>query len=180
MIEKILHIKTDILIGILFIPWILIGIIPFTPVFNKTIDSIDLVFIIMWLQLGMLFITSYWIMDLLNSNATANLKVSLRYFRLHTIVDYILITFWLGQIIFPSVRQTSYAWFSLLVLALFTSELLRQKTIAKLLVSIELDKKAKFKDYILTIFLISSLYGYWNIHQRIKAINKKKTTSPNI
>ena len=179
MIQKLLNKKTDKLIGILFIPCILIGIIPLTPVYNKLIDSIDLIFIIIWIQLGMLFITSFWITDLLNTIADKRLKINLRQFWIHSCINYLLITLWLGQIIFPSVRQLTFELFPLLVLVLFISELYRLKIIAKLLVSLELNKKAKFKDYILTMLLISSLYGAWNIHQRIQTINNKKTTAPN-
>ncbi|MCT4644356.1 MAG: hypothetical protein N4A74_05155 [Carboxylicivirga sp.] len=177
MIKKILKTKTDKLIGILFTPWILVGIMPFTPAYNKTIDSIDLVFIILWIQLGMLYIVSYQIVDFLKSKATNALKTNTFKFGIQTTISFTFFTLWLVQIIFYEKTNTYSSLVPSIVLLLCISEFIRLRTISKLMVSVELNKEAKFKDYLLTMLLISSLYGAWNIHQRLQAINE--TSVPN-
>jgi hypothetical protein len=53
------------------------------------------------------------------------------------------------------------------------SEIIRARSFSKLLVSIEFNRKVRFKDYILTWYLaINPLIGIWNLHSRIFRILK--------
>ncbi|MCW3789526.1 hypothetical protein [Plebeiibacterium sediminum] len=178
MVQRILNITTDKLIGILFIPWILLIIIPLTPSYKQLFDSMDVVLLILWIQLGMLFIASYSILIFLN-NTVIDSQTNSKVFIVHSIVNYLLCTLWFGLAIFSSANSFPYHFAPLLILVLIISELMRLRVIAKLLVSIEQNKAATFKDYFLTLILLSGLFGVWNIHQRLKSIYKRKTTAAN-
>ncbi len=62
---------------------------------------------------------------------------------------------------------------------LFLSELLRLRSISAYIVSLELNRKAKIKEYVYTFILLTIAYGIWDIHTRIKILISHETTGPN-
>lgn len=175
MFSKLLNQSTDKLIAILFTPWLLLAFIPLLPDSFRTEYSLDLFFLILWMQLAMIYTLSYHTLILLNSKSSDKLQASALKFKIHSVLNYLLCTFWLGLIVFPIENITFLASLPFLILILMVSEILRLKTIAKQMVSIELNKVAKLKDYLPTLFLLTSIYGAWNIHQRIKMITQSNT-----
>jgi amino acid transporter len=172
--------KTDRIILLLFIPWILLFIVPFTPFYKGVEHAYKLLFVIVLSQIGLVYTFSYLtIKALKDNNKRPNLKFDLRKFGVHTIINFCIISFWFVPIFRTETIKEPVLLIISLYLILFLSELLRLRNISAYIVSLEQNRKAKFKEYVYTFILLTSIYGIWNIHKRIKNLISNETTVPN-
>lgn len=178
--NKLINMKTDKIILLLFAPWIILFLVPIIPFFNGTENTHRLLFIIFLMQIGMIFSFSYITMKSLKQKNLENvIEFNLRKLKNHTILNFCIVTSCFLPIILPEKFNVSVLILLSLYLILLFSELNRLKNISKFIVSLENNKKAEFKEYVYTFFLLTSMFGIWNIHMRIKNLINVDTTAPN-
>lgn len=178
--NRLINMKTDRIILLLFIPWILLFIVPFAPFYKSVEHAYNLLFVIVLIQIGLVFTFSYLTVKTLKDlSNTGNLKFSLMKFGIHTSINFCIISY----LFLPMLQPERIEDFILLTTGLYfiflLSELVRLRSISAYVVSLEQGRKAKFKEYVYTFILLTSIYGVWNIHTRIKKIISDTTTAPN-
>ncbi len=172
--------KTDRIILLLFAPWIILFVVPIIPFFNEIENTYRLLFIIFLIQIGLLFLFSYMTMKILKEKSTENIiEFNLKKLKNHTIINFCIITCCFSPVILAENFNVSILVILSLYIILLFSELKRLKNISKFIVSVENNRKAEFKEYVYTLFLLTGIFGIWNIHMRIKKMINVDTTAPN-
>jgi len=178
--NKLLNMQTDRIILLLFTPWILLLIVPFTPFYRGIEHAFQLLFVIIIAQIGLIYTLSYLtIKTLKNNNKKDKLKFDLRKFGIHTLINFCIITCWFVPIFHTDTVKNPVLLFMSLYLILFVSELIRIRNISAFIVSLEQERKATFKEYVYTFILLTIICGIWNIHMRIKNLINGKTQTVN-
>jgi len=178
--NKLINLKTDRIILLLFIPWILLFIVPLTPFYKGVEHAHKLLFLIFLIQIGLVYAFSYLtIKTLIDSNKRDDLKFNLTKFGIHTLINFCIVSYLFLPIFQLEAVKHFIQQILILYPILFLSELLRLRSISAYIVSLELNRKAKIKEYVYTFILLTITYGIWDIHTRIKILISDETTAPN-
>ena len=175
--NRLIKMKTDRIILLLFIPWILLFIVPFIPFYKGAEHAHKLFFVILLIQIGLIYTFSYLIIKTLKDyNLRDNVKFNLTKFRIHTLINFCIIIYLFLPVFYPAEIKAYILQITILYPVLFVSGLLRFMSISAYIVSLEQNRKAKFKEYVYTFILLIFIYGIWDIHKRIRnLISDEKT-----
>jgi hypothetical protein len=174
--------KTNRLIYLFFSPWLLILISPLVrlPIGNIR-NAIMLLAFILWIQ-GCLFFFLTFVLGkklIVQEDGKYNCIKNLTYL-IHCLIDFLLFSMAIWMWIFAQINLISDNVKLPVFLIVLIAEIFRAKAFSKLIVSLELERETKLKDYVSTLYLlINPMSGIWNIHQRVKSLIKPEKSDSN-
>ena len=172
MIEWILKQKSDRLVYMFYAPWVLIFLYPLTPFYGNTHYVLIPVILIFWIQFLLYIFFNLIVckrLIILNNNRFADL--TLLNFRIHSWLNFSFITVIVFDLITKKLLIEKDSIFHLFLTIFVISELYRYVLISKLITGLEFKRKSKFKEYVLTLYLVMNpILGLWNLNERIKKI----------
>jgi len=175
MMDFLLKQKTNRLIYIFLSPWLLILISPMIrlPIGNIR-NAIMLMAFILWIQGCLFFLLTFAIgKNLILKECHKYNCVKYSTYLIHCLIDFLMFSFgiwmWILAQINPISDNVKLPVFFMVLIA----EIFRAKALSKLIVSLELERETKLKEYFSTLYLlINPMSGIWNIHQRVVSLIK--------
>lgn len=171
MTDWIIKLNRDKLLYLYFSPGILLALITVYP-FHGNIDAImDLLLIIFSLMFVMYVIITLSLgIKLINFDSKKIIITKLKGYRMHSFIDLTIISsislILILRIFFEKIVVDYVIW---LWISFFIMEAFRLITLSEIIVSLELKRKAKRKEYIATYYLfLNPIWGISNLYDRLK------------
>jgi len=171
MIEWILGQKANRFVYFFYSPWLLMLLFPLTPFYGDRTKVFLLVFWIFYLQLMLYYAFIIGISKrLVLMDQGRFTQTSLSRFLVHSWFNILLLSLFFFIVSISVLIEINI---SSLLLVFSISEIVRLKTIAKLIVGLENERKVKFSEYLSTFYLVlNPVLGLWDLHKRLNVLIK--------
>lgn len=173
MINWILNQKTNTIVYLFYLPWLLIFIFLLTPFYVEYRNFEKVILLILWIQFCFYYYITLGIntkLLLLSNNKLISKNRNLR-FKIHSWLNILLITI---ITLVVAMSKNSFELIGvILIFLLLVSELIRSAAFTKTIILSEGQENNDMIIYITTFFLvINPLIGLWGLHRRLRFIFK--------
>ena len=171
MIEWILGQKANRFVYFFYSPWLLMLLFPLTPFYGDRTKVFLPILWIFFLQLMLYYAFTIGVSKrLILMDQGRFTQTSLLKFSVHSWMNILLLSLFFFIVSISVLIEINI---SSLLLVFSISEIVRLKTIAKLIVGLENERKVKFSEYLSTFYLvINPVLGLWDLHKRLNVLMK--------